>query len=81
MKNLINSFKQKNLACGWMYFYIHFVTEIICFYFMMRVTGDDSYIWLLYLIYDFLAFVPQSIIGKISDKHLALIWGFWELFL
>lgn len=53
----------------WMYFYIHFVTEVCCFYMLSQIFGDTLSLWLLPLMYDFLAFVPQRIIGVYLDKH------------
>ncbi len=69
MKDFINTFKQKNMICGYLYFYIHFVTEIACFYFLSKVTNNANFIWLIPLIYDGMAFVPQSIIGNLNDKY------------
>lgn len=57
-----------NLISGVMYFYIHFVTEVICFYTLYIYTGTRSEIWVLFLAYDMLAFVPQALIGRFSDR-------------
>ena len=51
-----------------MYFYIHFVTEVVCFFTLARYVGNRSEIWLIFLSYDMLAFVPQAIIGRFSDR-------------
>ena len=67
MSKFINSFKQKNIACGYLYFYVHFITEIACFYFLSKVTNGSRIVWLIPFIYDGLAFVPQSLIGYIND--------------
>lgn len=67
MNKLINTFKQKNIGCGYLYFYVHFVTEIACFYFLTRVTNGSKIVWLIPFIYDGLAFVPQSLIGYLND--------------
>ncbi len=69
MNKLIETFKQKNMSCGYLYFYIHFITEIACFYFLTTVTNGPHFIWLIPFIYDGLAFVPQAVIGNISDKY------------
>ena len=69
MNKLINSFKQKNIACGYLYFYVHFITEIACFYFLSKITNGSKIIWLIPFIYDGLAFVPQSLIGYINDLY------------
>lgn len=60
--------KTKNIGCGYLYFYIHFITEIMCFYLLALITNNANFIWLVPFIYDGLAFVPQSVIGYISDK-------------
>ena len=67
MKNIINSLKQKNIGCGYLYFYVHFITEVACFYFLSKITGNSRIVWLIPFIYDGLAFVPQSLIGYIND--------------
>ena len=64
---LISSFKQKNIGCGYLYFYIHFITEIACFYYLSNVTNNSNIIWLIPFIYDGLAFVPQGLIGYLND--------------
>lgn len=60
---------KSNNITGFLYFYIHMITEIICFYYLALVTGSSAILWLIPLIYDALAFVPQSIIGVISEKY------------
>ena len=59
---------QKILLYGWLYFYMHFVTEVACFYFVSKATNGSTLAWIIPFVYDALAFVPQGIIGKISDK-------------
>jgi len=68
------------MGSAWIYFYIHFLTEIVCFFTMSRLTGasaDSLMLWFLPLFYDALAFVPQSILGHLSDRfprlHLGII--------
>lgn len=68
-------FKLKNIGTGWIYFYIHFITEIVCFYYLTKITNNSMIVWLIPLIYVGLAFVPQSIIGYISDKYPKLNVG------
>ena len=58
-----------NQISGILYFYIHFVTEVACFFTLVRYVGDRPGIWLIFLSYDMLAFVPQAIIGYFSDRH------------
>ena len=65
MKKIANN----NIKSGSLYFYIHFVTEVICFFMLSRYTGNRPEIWLIFLSYDMLAFVPQAIIGRFSDRY------------
>lgn len=75
MKRILEQFKTKNIGSGYLYFYIHFVTEIICFYVMSKIIGDSAFLWMCPLIYDAFAFVPQSLIGYISDKYPKINMG------
>ena len=85
IKNFFNkifsSFFQKNISIGYLYFYIHFVTEVICFYTLSKVIGNLIIVWLIPFIYDALAFVPQSIIGYINDKYPKINFSVIGLFL
>ncbi|MBQ6266295.1 MAG: hypothetical protein IJK64_00830 [Clostridia bacterium] len=63
------------LAPGWLYFYVHFVTEVVCFFALGRLAGDSAYLWIMPLVYDALAFVPQSLIGAWSDRHPRCSFG------
>jgi len=75
MLKIINSLKQPNIGAGYLYFYIHFVTEVICFYVLSRIIGNSGFLWVCPLIYDSLAFVPQSIIGYLSDLYPKINFG------
>ena len=66
---IIKLLKSKELKTGYLYFYIHFILEVVCFFYLSRITNNSHYVWLVPFIYDGVAFVPQSIIGYISDKH------------
>lgn len=66
---IMNSLKSKNIIVGYLYFYVHMITEIVCFFYLSRVMPESKLIWLIPFIYDAFAFVPQSIIGYISDKY------------
>ena len=59
----------KKNRVGIIYFYIHFVVEVVCFFYLSRVTNNSIIVWLIPFIYDGLAFVPQSVIGYISDRY------------
>ena len=72
---LIDHFKSKDLKIGYLYFYIHFVLEVVCFFYLSRITNNSNYIWLVPIIYDALAFVPQSLVGYISDRYPKINMG------
>lgn len=75
MVSLKRALTGKNIAAGWLYFYVHFVTEVICFYILGKETGNSAFLWLFPLVYDCLSFVPQSPIGYLSDKFKKLNSG------
>ena len=68
------------MKTGLLYFYVHFVTEVICFFTLYRYVGTRPEIWILYLSYDMLAFVPQGIIGSVSDRFPRVPMGSIGLF-
>ncbi len=68
MKKIINVLRMPNMTCGYLYFYIHFIVEIVCFYFLSKVS-NSLIVWLVPFLYDAFAFVPQGIIGYINDKY------------
>ena len=61
--------KRDELKVGYLYFYIHFIVEVVCFFYLSRVTNNSFIVWLIPFIYDGMAFVPQSIIGYLDDKY------------
>ena len=65
----------KGSASGILYFYIHFVTEVLCFYFLYSYIGDSILAWTIPFVYDAFAFVPQSLIGHLSDKFDKIPFG------
>lgn len=67
--------KKDGLKTGILYFYIHFIVEIVCFFYLTRVLNDSVLVWVIPFIYDGLAFVPQSMIGYISDKYPKINMG------
>lgn len=62
-------FKTDGLKTGYLYFYVHFIVEIVCFFYLSRVLNNSAIVWLVPFIYDGLAFVPQSMIGYLSDRY------------
>ncbi len=69
MIKLKNTLSAENIVVGYLYFYIHLVVELACFYILAKQIGDSVYLWIFPLMYDALAFVPQSIFGYLSDKY------------
>lgn len=69
MRTLKSVLTQKNIGAGYLYFYIHFIVEVICFYTLAKLLGDSIFLWIAPFMYDAFAFVPQSLIGYISDKY------------
>ena len=54
---------------GGLYFLVHFLVEVTSFYVLTCYT-QSPYIWVLALIYDFAAFVPQGLFGWLRDRGL-----------
>lgn len=75
MKILKESLTSENIGSGYLYFYIHFVTEIICFYVLGKLIGNSAFLWMAPFLYDAFAFVPQSLIGYVSDKFPKINMG------
>lgn len=75
MKRIKSVLTLPNIGAGYLYFYVHFITEIICFFVLTNLMGNSQVIWLLPFVYDALAFVPQSIFGFISDKYSKIPMG------
>ena len=71
----------ENIGSGYLYFYIHLITEIVCFYVLSRLFGYGLFLWTAPFLYDSLAFVPQSIIGYVSDKFPKISFGLIGIFL
>ena len=55
MREIKQLFNLKNIGCGYLYFYIHFVNEVACFYFLGSIIGNQTYLWIIALLYDILA--------------------------
>lgn len=64
-----------NLGTGFLYFYVHFVTEVACFFALFRYVEDPPAMWLLFFAYDMLAFIPQGIFGYICDRFKKVSLG------
>ena len=61
---------KRNLI-GILYFFIHFIIEITSFYIITTYTSSNL-VWILALLYDFLAFVPQGLFGYLKDRKVKL---------
>ena len=60
---------------GILYFFVHFSVETACFYYLFSsVWGSEGW-WLIALVFDAIAFLPQSAIGIIADKFPRLPYG------
>ena len=68
MKRLKDALCEENIATGYLYFYVHFIVEVICFYHLSKISNSPI-VWLVPFLYDAFAFVPQSLIGRFSDKY------------
>lgn len=71
----IKPFNTKNLTTGFLYLYIHFVTEVACFFALARYVESAPIAWLISFAYDMLAFAPQGLFGYISDKFRKVAFG------
>lgn len=81
MERFKNIICAPNIMSSYLYFYVHFVVEVICFFTLMKLTGDSAILWFAPLLYDALAFVPQAIIGYASDKFPKIPIGFMGIIL
>ncbi len=61
---------------GGLYFLVHFLVEVTSFYVLTCYT-QSPYIWVLALIYDFAAFVPQGLFGWMRDRGLYVNFALW----
>lgn len=61
----------KRNSIGILYFFIHFIIEITSFYIITTYTSSNL-VWILALLYDFLAFVPQGLFGYLKDRKVKL---------
>ena len=53
---------------GFIFFLVHFILEITCFYTLAAYTSSTIYP-IIALMYDLFAFVPQGLIGALVDKY------------
>lgn len=65
---------KKAYLIGALYFIIHFILEVSCFYTLSNFTDNSQY-FIIALLYDLIAFVPQGLFGAISDKYRKIPFG------
>ena len=75
MKKFLKAFNSPNIGAGYLYFYVHFVVEVVCFYCITQMIGNSVFLWIAPFVYDSVAFVPQGIIGYFSDKYPKINMG------
>ena len=68
---VIKGKNMKKNVIGINYFFIHFIIEVTSFYILTSYTKSNL-IWIIALLYDFLAFVPQGLFGYLKDKKVNL---------
>lgn len=62
-------------AAGWLYAYVHFATEVACFYLLFSRVSTDADWWSYSILYNLFAFVPQLFFGIISDRYRGIPYG------
>ena len=72
--------KDKGNKIGILYFFIHFIIEITSFY-VLTTYINSNIIWMLALMYDFYAFVPQGIFGYFKDKGIKVNFALFGVIL
>lgn len=65
----------KKHAWGVIYGLIHFSVEVASFYFLFARMRDSAAWWVLALFFDAVAFLPQGILGIITDRFLKCNMG------
>ena len=66
--------KTKN-HIGLMYFIVHFIIEITCYYIAFSYVNDAQFMILAFL-YDMLAFIPEGFYGMLNDIGLKIHFGY-----
>ena len=60
---------------GFLYCFAHFSVETACFYYLYNNLNIGNTWWIIALLYDALAFLPQNIMGIIADKFPKICYG------
>ena len=67
--------KMTAFSAGWIYAFIHFSVEVASFYFLFSRITTTAFWWIWAMLFDALAFLPQSFFGVLLDKYPALPYG------
>ena len=65
---------KKSSLLGIMYGFVHFILEVSCFY-ILSSYYDSDYIWVIGLLYDIMAFLPQGFYGYLHDIKIKINFG------
>lgn len=60
---------------GILYCFSHFAVEVACFYYLYSHVSIGNLWWIIALLYDALAFLPQNTLGIIADKFNKIPFG------
>lgn len=69
------SYSSKNIKTGVLYFFVHFVIELISFAILSTKFAATQVIFTI-LLFDFLAFAPQGILGRFFETHKKVNIGY-----
>ena len=67
----------RKYALGTVYAFVHFSVETACFYFLFSRLSGGSMWWALAMLFDALAFLPQSLFGVLQDRFPKWNAGLW----
>ena len=70
---------KKNIA-GILYFFVHFMIEIVSFYILASYTSAVL-AWTIAIVYDFFAFIPQGLFGYLRDDNVKINFAAVGIFL
>ena len=68
-------YNRKNIKTGVLYFFVHFVIELISFAILATKFAATQVIFTV-LLFDFLAFAPQGLLGRFYETHKKIHIGY-----
>lgn len=68
-------YNRKNIKIGVLYFFVHFVIELISFAILATKFAATQVIFTV-LLFDFLAFAPQGLLGRFYETHKKIHIGY-----